>query len=397
LIDKEELWVVSELFYPDETSTGHIMTELAVGLSQLFNVKVFSGPPSYNKSKYQTNERLEYNETYQGLKIERVRSINLDKNKMFQRLFRLCWISFFLSIKVLKNIPKNSKVLLVTNPAPLLLLFSIIARIKSLKLFLIVHDVYPNNLVAAGVLNPRGLATRFLEWMFNKSYNACEKLIVLGRDMKDILAVKTRTSIQVIPNWAQVGIIRPNPRRTDKLKFVFAGNIGRVQGIDILCKVAEKLNASKSIEFIFAGGGAMLPYLEKFISEHQLTNVKIRGAYKRREQSKILNLGNIGIVSLSDNMLGLGVPSKTYNLLAAGKPLLYIGNRSSEIATLIFEKNIGWYADINSIDSIVETINIIVNCSISEMEEIGLRCRKLAEEEYTKEKIIETYINCLTQ
>lgn len=75
------------------------------------------------------------------------------------------------------------------------------------------------------------------------------------------------------------------------------------------------------------GDGALKDKLIKYVEEIGLTNkINFFGNYSREEQNKILNYTDIALVTLSKGMYGLGVPSKTYNILAAGKPILFIGD-----------------------------------------------------------------------
>lgn len=397
LKDKETLSIFSEMFYPEDTSTGYIMTNIALGLTDRFNIKVFTGPASYQNNSGET--LFEKREKYKGLEIERTHNLNLNKNNIFTRFFRLLYISTALAFKCLFKVKRNSKVLLVTNPVLLLLFMAFIVRVKKIKLYLIVHDVYPDNMVAAKVLKREHFLMPMISKLFSFCYAAAETVIVLGRDMKEVLQKKTSSKIEIIENWGQLDSIFPTEKKLDNYKlshlketltFLFAGNIGRVQGIEQLCDIALAFKENKEIAFIFAGGGARLEYLEKHIIQHDLSNIYILGSYKREEQEKILNLGDIGIVSLTDNMYGLGVPSKTYNLLAAGKPILYIGDEKSEIARLVKEHQLGWVGNISNNAHLIRTIKIILKQK-ERIPQLRINSRIIAEKLYSKKEILKKY------
>ena len=90
-------------------------------------------------------------------------------------------------------------------------------------------------------------------------------------------------------------------------------------------------------------------------------------------------------------MLGLGVPSKTYNILCAGKPILYIGDINSEIAILIKENNVGYIAEPGNIDSITDGIKWFMNLSAIEMKSIQLNCQNIILDKYLKENVLMQY------
>ena len=90
-------------------------------------------------------------------------------------------------------------------------------------------------------------------------------------------------------------------------------------------------------------------------------------------------------------MIGLGVPSKTYNILSAGKPILYIGDINSEIGLLIKENNLGYIAEPGNVVSISEGIKWYLNLSKTQIKTIKTKCRNVILERFSKEKILKQY------
>jgi colanic acid biosynthesis glycosyl transferase WcaI len=64
-------------------------------------------------------------------------------------------------------------------------------------------------------------------------------------------------------------------------------------------------------------------------------------------------------MALLPGMLGVSVPSRSYNILAAGKPILGVLNRESEIALMIEEEGIGWVVEPQNAAALVATIREI--------------------------------------
>jgi len=94
----------------------------------------------------------------------------------------------------------------------------------------------------------------------------------------------------------------------------------------------------KDVEMHFYGTGAM----ERPLKEKGIPNVYFHGPYFRSQQEEILGAAHVSVVTLSDGMYGLGVPSKTYNIMAAGRPIIYFGPENGEIGLLIKEHGIGY-------------------------------------------------------
>jgi glycosyltransferase involved in cell wall biosynthesis len=388
--------VVSELYYPEETSTGYILTKIAEGLAETFPVQVITGPPDYSGSKAAAKS-----EVRNRVRIERVSTINLNKNRIASRLLRSILLSFQLAAKTLKMVHKGDTVFVVTNPAPLLVIMCLVCRFTCSSLIILTHDVFPENLQAAQLLQKNSFWFRILARLFNSVYKVSDHIIVIGRDMKEIMMRKINSihpEITVITNWADTADIYPEARASNQIIknlklencFVvqFAGNIGRVQGINQIVAAAEILKSEK-VHFIIVGDGAKKKWLIEQIEIRKLTNITVLDPMPRTEQQLFLNACDVGIVSLSAGMVGLGVPSKAYNILAAGKPIIAVVDSVSEVGLLIKEENVGWVvapADSEGLASAIREAS-----KFSRLDEMGHRAREIAECKYSLAAIIAKY------
>ena len=388
---KKEVWVVTELFYPETISTGYILTEIAKSLTEKNEVNVITGPKYYEVKQ----QNLEY-ESLENIRIHRVNSNGYNKNILFTRLIGHFIVSLKMLLLMLKKIPRNSEVLIVTNPALLFLFSSFFIQKKNWKVKLLVHDVFPENLLVSGVLSSKSSPLfLLLQYIFNKAFLKMETIIVLGRDMKTIFERKIgfEKRIEIIENWADLDNINFNENKSNNKKFLFAGNLGRVQGIETLLNVIKKIK-SDGFEFLFIGNGAMGKYVKNYIIDNELINVKKIGWLPRIAQNEFLTKSTIGVISLKEGMYGLGVPSKLYNLLAAGKSIFYIGDKNSEIHLIMQEHEIGWFAEANNHEMIENVFLEIINCDQNILTEYSINSRKLSENFYSK-KIILNKINRL--
>lgn len=390
--------LVSELYYPEEVSTGFILTKIAEGLALSHPVQVITGPPDYSGYKNAPPFEIKNN-----VKINRVSVKSLDKNRLITRLIRSIILSLKLAIKTIKLVKKGDTIFIVTNPAPLLLLMTLISRLTRTSLVILVHDVFPENLVAAKILKENTIFYKLLLCVFNLVYKSADHIIVIGRDMQKIVFNKTKKSyppISMITNWADTTDIFPTDRSTNPLiqklgiekKFIvqFAGNIGRVQGIEQVLEVSEILK-NENIHFVFVGDGARKKWLLEQISERKLSNVSTLNFMPRDEQINFLNACDIGLVSLASGMTGLGVPSKTYNILAAGKPVIAIVDPESEIGLLTKEKQFGWVVPPGDIVGLTSAIRE-ASQSNTLITQMGNNARKIAETEYSFEAILKKYL-----
>lgn len=393
----KKIWIITEFYYPIVTSTGYYMTEIAEYLAQSnYDVNVICTGAKYNEID---NSEFLKEEIHKGVHIKRVKTVNVDKNNFFKRTFKLLVSSFSILWLMNKNINKGDEVLCVTNPAFLLLFLPFFTKFKGVEYKLLVHDIFPENLVAIGKIRKQSLLYKIFLKVFNQAYIYAESCISIGRDMSEVILQKTqgRASILLIPNWADVDVVFPlKKEETNLIKqidaypitFQFAGNLGHTQGLDNIVAAISQIK-SDDIRFLFIGGGAKCKMLSD-LSKHQ-DNVISLGFQDRSTQNDFLNCCDIGIVTLSDGMYGLGVPSKSYNIMATGKPILYVGNSTSEIALCIKEYDIGWIVEPNNPKALYKAILNIKSTSQENIARMRKRSRWVAENIYSKSIILSKY------
>lgn len=367
-----KLWVITELFPPDETSTSYILGEMANAAAKEYDVHVICGPEIYDARK-----KLDVEHPFHldpAIQVIRAEGLGIDKNTTIGKARSFLAMSHRLYKLAKKNIKEGDKVLLVTNPAPLVLLMSRLKRKRDFELNILVHDVFPENTKPAGLHIP-SLAYKLIKHLFDKAYSRADKLLALGRDMADILRSKAGSAVKIdiVENWGDVESIHPLPFPEGAIKLEYAGNIGRVQGLD---KLVDEL--PNNIEMYFYGTGAM----EKTLKEMELPNVFFHGPYFRSQQEEVLGAAHVSVVTLSEGMYGLGVPSKAYNIMAAGRPIIYFGPENGEIGLTVKENKIGY-------------IGWPEKWDFSELEEMGKRARTLAEKKYSKPVILEKFLDTL--
>ena len=389
-------WIVSELFYPEEVSTGYVMTRIAEKINESESVGVICGPSNYQsgvlKAKYELSESIQ---------VKRVNVPRFNKNSLLMRILGLFFLTSGIAFKILLQVKRGDKLVLVTNPPTLLPVTAFLKILKGFHFVIIVHDVFPENAVAGGLFAKESILYKFLLAIFNWSYRVADRLIVVGSDIKELFNVKvgTQKPISVITNWADHTNIFPmdssrfsenySSEARNKILIQFAGNIGRVQGLEQLFKLLGKIK-NHSWYLVLIGDGAQKVLLEEIVKGMSISNIQFFASRSRDEQNEFLNACDLGLVTLSPGMFGLGVPSKVYNIFSAGKPVLYIGDRNAEISRYIHENDVGWafsWDDEDSITNFFENIHQIVD----EIPTKGVNARRLIEKSFTKDTILDNY------
>ncbi|WP_077154569.1 glycosyltransferase family 4 protein [Bacteroides bouchesdurhonensis] len=397
---KQRLWLVSELFPPEETSTGYIMGEIANAMTKKYDVTVVCGPAVYDKNKKQVaNNKFILDD---GIKLIRVEGIEEDKNCKLSRIKKFVLMSYRLYKVLNSSVRKEDKVLMVSNPFPMIVLGAWLRRRRKFHLTMLVHDVFPEGLYTD--MNLPLVAYRIMGCIFNRAYATVDTMISLGRDMTEVMQNKVlgfksaqKQKVVQIENWGDIVSIQPRKTdivTTDKIVIEYAGNVGKAQGVSEFIKILEE-TGNENLQFSIWGTGSEFENIKKYIKEKQLKNIMLNGAYSRSQQYDVLNACDLALIKLVDGMYGLGVPSKSYNIMAAGKPILFIGDLRSEIALTVKENGLGYCFDTHDREGLLIFLKSLSVAEKTVLVEMGMKSRKICEEKYSKEVILEKFVQTL--
>jgi len=213
------------------------------------------------------------------------------------------------------------------------------------------YDLYPEALKSFGI-DRNSLIYRWWAGRNRKVFTKAVRIFTLSEKMKSqILEYSDRDNVTVIPNWtAFTGMqrIRKSENRLiasynlqDKFIVQYSGNIGQTHKVETLIFLAEKLRVYDKILFLIIGRGERLKTITSMIEEKKLMNCLVLPFRNDEDLFDSLCAADLAVVTLDDKTPDVSVPSKTYNILAAGLPIMSIAAEQSEISLMIEAHQIG--------------------------------------------------------
>lgn len=341
------LTIVSELYYPEITSTGHLLTKLAEGLADGMPVRVVCAQPTYSRR----GETALSREVRHGVEICRCWGTRFPKDRLPLRIVNAITITLTMFCHLLFSLRRGDRVLVVTNPPILPYAARLACGLRGVRCDLLVHDVYPECLIAAGFCSPDGWLSRFCRQLVRRLYRSMHTIVVLGRDMQRIVenaGGEGRTVI--IPNFAEVDLVKPDQtarvraRRDLEIEdgqqvLLYAGNMGRTHDLETIIAAAAMTQDRADLLWVLAGWGAKRQRIEQEVARQNLGNVRIMDPYPN--YNDLLNASDIGVIAFKPGMAGASVPCRMYNMLAVGKPIVAIADPTSELACVLREEQAG--------------------------------------------------------
>jgi colanic acid biosynthesis glycosyl transferase WcaI len=211
-----------------------------------------------------------------------------------------------------------------------------------------IQDVFPDAAVETGAIRNRGVIA-VARWLERVSYHRSDAVTVLSADLADNVRAKVaarhRSKVHVIPNFVDTEALRPGSRRTayraelgigDEPVVMYAGNVGFSQSLDLILAAARELPA---VTFVVNGDGAARTGLEREAAG--LPNVRFGDFQPEDRLGEVLATGDVHVVPLRAGLGRVSVPSKTYSILAAGRPVVAAIDPGTEVARIITETGCG--------------------------------------------------------
>jgi colanic acid biosynthesis glycosyl transferase WcaI len=341
-----KLVVVTPHFAPDTAPTGVVLTRIVEELAERdHRIEVITSLPWYRAHSIEPGwgGMLRRHEDTPWGHITRIHPFPADdKTALVRRALAFGAFSVVAGALGTRG-GRVDGVLAVSPPLTLGLSGLVIGRARRAPVVFNVQDVYPDVAIELGALRgPRVIrAARALE---RYVYRHSDAVTVLSDDLRDNVATKlgSNEKVHVIPNFVDIERIRPSdPENAYRREFglegktvvMYAGNVGLSQSLDVVLDAAAALSHEPDVVFVINGSGAARPPLEA--KARGMSNVVFVEPQAEARLPEVLAAADIHLVPLKSGLARSSVPSKTYSILAAGKPLVASVDTGSEVARIV--------------------------------------------------------------
>jgi colanic acid biosynthesis glycosyl transferase WcaI len=358
--------LLNQFFYPDSAATSQLLTDLARCLaSEGHSVRVICGRSSYAEPDSQNAPDVD---------IVRIPGLPFGRGLLARTFSYASFLTGALGRGLLS--PRPDLILTLTTPPALSVVGSLLKAVFHARHFIWEMDLYPDIAVDLNVLSSRSWITRISGAAFDLARQRADGIIALGECMRERLIRHGIPAgrIDVADNWADGAEIRPLPfPASEPLRILYSGNLGLAHDVDTFRAAIQYFRFDSRFHFEFAGAGPLRKDLESFCREN--AHVCFSGYRPRHELAAAFGNCHIGLVTQKPATLGSVVPSKTYGLMAAGRPILYIGPREATPARIIHQFRCGWQIEPGDTHAAIELLeHLAANPAL--IHEAGARGRQ---------------------
>lgn len=277
------------------------------------------------------------------------------------------WLTFSRQVYAYLKKHPESDVYYVSNP-PFTVFLAYLLRHRSSFL---IYDVYPDVLVHYGVLSGRNPLVKLWKMVNRKVFSRTKKLYTIGDGMKQLLQQYCQPGkVEVVPVWSDNTFLKPlaktdNPFAREhgleeQFVVLYSGNIGRTHPVEILLSLADHLR-DLPVKILIIGEGEKKKQLVTMKEKEGLDNVLILPYQPTDVLPYSMACADLGVVTLGEEASNLSVPSKTFNLMSVGAPILAIAGNDSELANLVQKYENGICTTPNKVDEISEFVRKLIS------------------------------------
>ena len=342
--------LLNQAYWPDVVATAQHADDLARSLVARGDVVTAVASRAIYGEK---GSALKRRDSHGGVGIHRVGMQLFGKQGITPRAFDFALFYAAAALRCL-TLKRHDVVVCFTTPPFIALVGVLLRLVKGTKVVYWTMDLYPDVAGAAGLMRREGILWRALQSIDRFCLRHSDRVVVLGDCMREVVVRKGAdpSRVSVIPVWSGAETFpsrarTDNPLRNawglgDRFTILYTGNFGIGHDMEAIAGAVEALKDDDRIRWLFIGEGKAKPKLERRIAACGARNVVLAGYQPREQLADVLDAGDAHLVSLLPGWQGLLLPSKFFSVLAAGKPVLWVGPDGTECGSILREHACGF-------------------------------------------------------
>ena len=399
---------MAQCYAPEDVSAAVLITELLTDLAQRgHQVTMVTCAPNYPYGRVYSGYRNQayYTELLDGVRVVRTWSY-ISPSKTFWR--RIAGYGSYSATALYGGFlaSKPDVIVSFSPPLPLGVTAWLLARLWRVPWILQLEDIYPDAAVAAGLLHNHSAIT-FFSALERFEYRHADHISVISDSFQQNLAGKgvPAEKVTVIPVWADPAAINVLPKENSfraehglagKFVVMYAGNLGHTSALEEVMNTAEILRDHSQVRFVIVGEGVKKGALEQAAQRSALENVTFLPFQPRQGFAEMLAAADVGLVTLNSSSAQTSLPSKIFNIMASGRPVLAVSPPDSEIARLISEGECGFNVPPGQPDLLAQVISAWEQ-QPGRLSEMGTRGRRQLEMIYSRARCVDMFERMLRE
>ncbi|MCI8403030.1 MAG: glycosyltransferase family 4 protein [Lachnospiraceae bacterium] len=399
-----KITVIAGYYPPEQSADTRLNQDLVESLAKRGEDVTLIVPfPSRGVSEKVQKEYLnkKYEKINDHLEIYRVGKPKKYKQGIVKRGIVFLIKSFQL-YKIAKKM-ESDICFIVSTPPTLGYIAALLSKKK--KVIYKLQDAFPDSLIHTKNMNEKAFTVKFFRKLESWIYRKVSRICTVSDDLKKTLLSRNvpEEKISVIYDWIDENKCLPVNREANflfdkfnldrsKLYIVYGGNIGLLQNLKTIVLVSERFKESNpELGFVIIGDGSWKTELDRILEAGDHSNVFCFPMQPTEDIAYVYSLGDIGLVSLQPGVTKIALPSKTWDIMSAGRAVLCEIDLYSGLCNIVKENKTGYCVEPNDVDGMEKTIRKMLS-DREEMKKMGERGREYICNHLTRDAAVERYI-----
>lgn len=404
-----KILLLAQHYAPEDVSGAVLATELATDLaSQGHTVTFVTCAPNYPLGKVFSGYRNRFlqSETVDGVRVVRTWSYISTTKSFWKRLFNYgTWSATAFWGGIWSG--KPDVIFSYSPPLPLGLSAWLLSRLWRVPWVLRIEDLYPDAAIAAGVMH-NSAAIHFFGWLERFLYRRADHISLISEVFRRNLLAKSvsPSKLSVTPVWADPDVVRPLPKDNSFRRqygldgafvVMYAGGLGHTTALGDVLDTAALLqdmprpnSSTPPVRFVIVGEGVKKETLMQDARQRRLDNVLFLPFQPRERFAEMLAAADASLVTLNAQSSSFSLPSKTFNIMASGRPILAITPPDSEIAVLVTSGQCGVNLPLGQPRQVAAVIRDWQS-DHARLQQMGQNGRSMMESQFSRDRCIASF------
>jgi colanic acid biosynthesis glycosyl transferase WcaI len=393
---RDTLLVFSQVYPPDPAAVGQHLADAAEEMRRRgWRVVVCTARRGYDDPSVRYPSR----ETRAGVDVRRLPLSSFGKSSIAVRLGAQ---SLFMAQAVLRGLftRRLAGILVSTSPPFAGFGGTLVSWIRGVPLVWWAMDINPDQMVTSGRIGERSLVARVFDWMNRQTLGRSRAVIVLDDYMKERMRRKAEVGdrLHVIPPWPLENHLEVVPHEANPFRqrhglqgrfvVMYSGNAGYSTPLATLLAAAKRLEDVDDLRFVFIGGGVVKREIDEMAARDRPPNI-LSLPYQPLETIRYsLSAGDLHVVSIANEGVGVVHPCKIYGAMALGKPVLALAPPQSHAAEIVREHGCGWAVPHGDVDALTAILRGILESPRENLEAMGRTARHAVDTRFSHDRLL---------
>lgn len=327
-----------------------------------------------------------------GLKILKVRTLNIQKTNVIEKGIGTILIDHQFSLAI-KRFLNGSRFDLILYSTPPITLTRIVEKIKirfRSSSYLILKDIFPQNAVDLGMMRSNGIIHKYFRRKEKKLYMISDFIGTMSPANREYIIKEhpylDPEKVEVCPNSIEPVNITTDSQEKAKMRlqynipvdttvFIFAGNMGKPQGIDFLIEVLTEHQNSRKSYFVIIGEGTEYSLVEKWFEKSNPSNALLIPGLPKIEFDKIIQACDVGMIFLDKRFTIPNYPSRLLSYLEFRMPVIIASDDCTDVGPIAEKNGYGFWSLSGDLEGFNHNLNQLLKNRdlLKEMGEAGYR------------------------